>query len=94
VLLAKQIIGVTTGTIGIEGGPTIQLPAEPFEEGAKGAGFEGRLVTCTFTQDFQDTFRLTKKDVAFLELGPSFIGATATVTGTTTGTAEVVAPGS
>jgi hypothetical protein len=94
VLLAKRISGVSNATISIEGGPTIPLPPEPFEAGARGKGFEGRLVTCDFTQEFVDTFTLKKRDVTFLELGPEFIGATATVTGTTTGTAEVTAPGS
>jgi hypothetical protein len=94
VLLAKRISGVTEVTISVEGGPTIVLPPEAFEEGAKGKGFEGRLVSCDFTQEFVDTFTLKQKDVAFLELGDEFIGATATVTGTTTGTAEVTAPGS
>jgi hypothetical protein len=94
VLLAKRISGTSTATISVEGGPTIPLPPDSFEAGARGGGFEGRLVTCEFTQEFQDTFTLGKKDLAFLELGPEFLGATATVTGTTTGTAEVVAPGS
>jgi hypothetical protein len=94
VLLAKRISGVTEVTISVEGGPTIPLPPEPFEAGAKGKGFEGRLTTCTFTQEFVDTFTLKKKDLAFLELGQEFLGATATITGTTTGTADVMAPGS
>ena len=94
VLLAKRISGVSSATISVGGGPTITLPPEPFEAGAKGKGFEGRLVRCEFTQEFQDTFTLAKKDLAFLDLGPEFLGATATVTGNTTGTAEVVAPGS
>jgi hypothetical protein len=93
VLLAKSVSGVSNATISIEGGPTIPLPAESFEEGAKGKGFEERLVTCEFSQEFVDTFTLKKKDLAFLELGDEFLGATATITGTTTGTAEVVAPG-
>jgi hypothetical protein len=93
VLLAKSVSGVSNATISIEGGPTIPLPTESFEEGARGGGFEERLVTCEFTQDFVDTFTLSKKDVGFLELGDEFIGATATITGTTTGIAEVVAPG-
>jgi hypothetical protein len=94
VLLAKRISGISNATISIEGGPTIPLPSQPFEVGARGGGFEGRLVSCDFTHDFVHTFTLKKKDVAFLELGPEFIGATATVTGTTTGTAEVTAPAS
>jgi len=94
VLLAKRLSGTTNATISVEGGPTIPLPPDSFEAGARGGGFEGRLVTCEFTQEFQDTFTLGKKDLAFLELGPEFLGATATVTGTTTGVAEVVAPGS
>jgi hypothetical protein len=94
VLLAKSVSGVSNATISIEGGPTLALPPESFEEGARGQGFEGRLVTCDFTQEFEDTFTLKKKDLAFLELGPEFLGATATISGITTGTAEVVAPGS
>jgi hypothetical protein len=93
VLLAKRISGVTNLTISVNGGPTITPPPEPFEAGAHGTGFEERLVTCEFSQEFTDTFTLKKKDVAFFELGNEFIGATATVTGITTGTAEVVAPG-
>ena len=93
VLLAKRLSGTTAITITVEGGPTISFD-EPFEAGAKGSGFEGRLVDCTFTQQFQDAFTLTKKDVAGLGLSDSFIGANATITGTTTGSAEVVAPGS
>ena len=94
VLLAKRISGTTNATISVEGGPTITLPPDTFEAGAKGKGFEGRLVSCDFTQEFVDTFTVTKRDLAFLGLGNEFIGATATVTGTTTGTAEVTAPGS
>jgi hypothetical protein len=93
VLLAKRVSGVSNFTISVEGGPTITPPPEAFEEGARGGGFEERLVTCEFTQEFVDTFTLKKKDLAFLELGDEFLGATATITGTTTGTAEVVAPG-
>jgi hypothetical protein len=94
VLVAKRVSGINSATISVEGGPTIPLPPEPFEEGSQGTGFEGRLVSCDFTIEFQDTFTLKKRDLAFLELGTEFLGATATVTGTTTGTAEVVAPGS
>jgi hypothetical protein len=93
VLLAKRLSGTTAITISVEGGPTVSFD-EPFEAGAKGSGFEGRLVDCTFTQQFEDQFTLSKKDVADFGLGNQFIGATATVTGTTTGTAQVVAPGS
>jgi hypothetical protein len=93
VLLAKRISGISNATLSVEAGPTIPLPPETFEVGANGGGFEGRLVSCDFTQEFVDTFTLKKKDVAFLELGNEFIGATATVTGSTTGTAEVIAPG-
>jgi hypothetical protein len=72
VLLAKRISGISNATISIEGGPTIPLPPQPFEVGARGGGFEGRLVSCDFTQEFVETFTLKKKDVAFLELGPEF----------------------
>jgi hypothetical protein len=94
VFVAKRITGTNNATITVEGGPTISLPPETFEEGSQGQGFEARLVSCEFTIEFEDTFTLKKRDVAFLGLGPEFIGATATFSGSTTGTAEVIVPGS
>ena len=70
VLLAKRISGTTAITISIQGGPTISFD-EPFEAGAKGKGFEGNLVSCDFTQQFEDQFTLSKKDVADFQLGNS-----------------------
>jgi hypothetical protein len=93
VVVAKRVSGINSATISVEGGPTILLPPEPFEDGSQGTGFEGRLVSCDFTIEFQDTFTLKKRDLAFLELGPEFIGAIATFAGSTTGTAEVIIPG-
>src|SRR5688572_19540591 len=49
VFVAKQISGTATLTFDIEGGPTIGPIVEPFEEGAQGGGFEGRLIECSFT---------------------------------------------
>jgi len=93
VLVAKRISGINSATVSVEGGPTMSFPPESFEEGSQGNGFEGRLVSCDFTIEFQDTFTLKKRDLAFLELGNEFLGATATFTGSTSGTAEVIVPG-
>ena len=93
VLVAKHISATSTDTLTVEGGPTIPLGESSFEGGAKGGGFQDRLISCDFTIESQNTFRLSKRAVAFFELGDEFIGATATISSTLTGTAEVIAPG-
>lgn len=94
VLVAKHISGVSNVTLSIEDGPTIPLEEdEPFDEAVPGQGFEDQLVSCDFTIEFEDTFKLDKRFVAFLELDEEFIGANATITGEATGTAEVMVPG-
>ena len=92
VIIAKSISATGFAEFAVEGGPTFVLPEE-FEEGANGGGFEDRLVSCDFTQTFTDEFTVDKKFAAEFGLDPSFIGATVTITGETTGTARVFFPG-
>ena len=77
----------------MQGGPTINFPVEEFAEGSKGHGFSYRLTSCDFTNTFSDTFTLTAEDVAQFQISDTYIGATATFTGTNSGTAEVLIPG-
>ena len=93
VLVAKHIEGTFTGSLSVQGGPTINFPPEEFDEGSKGRGFRDRLVSCEFIATFTETFTLTAEDVEFFELDESFIGAEATFTGTNSGTAQVIVPG-
>ncbi len=92
VFVGKHFSGTFTGTVEIQGGPTITF-TDSFDEGVPGKGFQDRLITCEFTQTFTETFTLTAEDVAFLEIDESFIGATATFTGTASGTADVLVVG-
>jgi hypothetical protein len=91
-IVAKRVSGTGFAEFVVEGGPTFVLPQD-FEEGSNGKGFEGRLVSCDFTQEFVDEFTVDKKFAAEVGLDPSFIGATVTVTGEISGTAEVMFPG-
>ena len=95
VFVAKHIEGTSTGSLAVEGGPTVNLPPEEFvDHDSKGHGFTDRLTSCEFSATFSFTFTLTAEDVAFFGLDESLIGAEATFTGTTSGTAEVLTPGS
>lgn len=92
-LVIKHFAGEGSITIAVEGGPTVSFP-DAFEDAVPGAGFEDRLVECTGTFTFTETFTLKKRDVGFLGLGDEFIGATATLTGSLDFTAMVIIPGS
>ena len=93
VLVAKHITGTSNATLAVEGGPTIPLEPQQFTEGGNGNGPKRDLVSCDFTIQFEFQFTLKAKDAAAFGLSDSFIGATATITDTTTGTAEVLVPG-
>lgn len=82
-------------TIEVEGGPTIGPFPESFElASAKGGGFANQLVDCTGVYTFEDTFDLTRRDLAFFGLGDEFLGATTTVSGTFDFELGVIVPGS
>lgn len=94
IFVAKHIEGTSTGSLAVVGGPTINFPPEQFvDHDSKGRGFTDRLTSCDFTTTLSFTFTLTAQDVAQFQLSDTYIGATATFTGTTSGTAEVLTPG-
>ena len=93
VVIAKSISGTFEGSLTVTGGPTINFPPETFEVVGKGKGYADRLQACDFTQTFTDQFILDAQAVADFGLGDEFIGATATFTGTSSGTAQVIVPG-
>ncbi len=92
-LVIKHFAGEGTITIEVEDGPTFTFPDE-FEDVVPGQGFVGRLVECTGTFTFEETFTIKKRDAAFLELGDEYIGSTATVSGEIDFTAQVIVQGS
>jgi hypothetical protein len=81
------------------GGETVQVGGS-FGFAKPGDGYQDRLVECSFVESFTDTFRFGKRDVQFLsQVHPEvdwsqFVGETATVSGTASGTAWVLRPGS
>jgi hypothetical protein len=91
-LVIKHFAGMGTITITVEDGPTLSFP-DAFEEVVPGEGFQDRLVECTGTFTFEETFTIRKREAGFLMLGNEFIGSTATVTGVIDFTAMVIVPG-
>lgn len=63
------------------------------EEGAKGKGFESRLVECSFTETFTETFILDAEAAAFFAIPEAYVGTEVTLEGTFDGTAWVIIPG-
>lgn len=103
VIVAKGFDVTFQGSIAIDGGPTINFPAENEVEEPKGKGYEDRLIECDFTETFTETFQITADNIEFFEaflaeLGTpteldAFLGADATFTGNASGTAQVLVPG-
>jgi len=84
-------------TIEIEDGPTFEFEEEE-EDLVPGKGFQGRLIECSFTEEFTEEHTLDEETLPFLEemTGEEldeFLGATVTFSGTFTGTAHVLTPG-
>ncbi len=93
VTVVKRVSATALLTFAVEGGPTLGPIASPFEAGAKGGGFEDKLVACEFTFTFTDTFKANKRFVESFGLDQSLIGATITLTGEVSGTAWILNPG-
>jgi hypothetical protein len=94
VAVVKRLSATVLVTFSVAGGPTLGPFPDPVEEGAKGGGFEDKLVECDFSATFTDTFKASKRFIDFFDLDPSLIGATVTVTGEISGTALLISPGS
>jgi hypothetical protein len=93
VYVAKRFEFDQTITVTTFDGEVFGPFADTFSEGAKGKGFESRLIECTFPNDFSETFTLTEGDVEFFGIPAEYVGTEATFEGTGTGTAWVIAPG-
>jgi len=92
VFVAKRISGDTSGTITTHDGQTFPF-SDSFTEGAKGNGFEDRLIPCSFTDTFMDTFVVDAEAASFLGIPAAYAGTEVTLAGTFNGTAWVLAPG-
>lgn len=92
VLVAVRFTGEADITITVNG-EVVQSFTDQFEAGAKGKGLQGRVQPCVFSEQFEEVFVLDEDAVAELGLDPSFIGQTATLSGTFTGVAWAMTPG-
>ena len=92
VAVAKAFAGSGSFTITV-GGVTYGPFPEQFEEELHGQGLQDKVVACTFTDQFTETFPLDAETAEMFGIAPSLIGQMATVTGTFNGTAWVMFPG-
>jgi hypothetical protein len=66
---------------------------DSFSEGAKGRGFEARLIECTFPIEFTDTFILDAESAEFFGIPEEYIGTEVTIEGSGTATVWIIDPG-
>jgi hypothetical protein len=66
---------------------------DSFSEGAKGKGFEGRLIECTFPEEFTDAFILDPDSAEFFGIPDEYVGTEVTIERSGTGTVWIVDPG-
>ncbi|MGB2695707.1 MAG: hypothetical protein WBD55_11060 [Dehalococcoidia bacterium] len=93
VLVAKRISGDVSSTITTFDGAVFGPIDDSFVEGAKGKGFQGRLVECSFTEAFTETFTLDAETADVFGIPAAYVGTEATFNGTVDGTALVLMPG-
>lgn len=93
VAVGKRFGGDVAFTITTFDGTVFGPVFDSFEEGAKGKGFEDRLVECSFTETFTETFILRAEDAAFFGIPETYVGTEVTLEGTFNGTAWVIIPG-
>jgi len=92
VAVAKAFGGSGSFTVTV-GGVTYGPFPEEFQEELHGQGLQDKVVECTFTDQFTETFPLDAETAEEFGIDPSLIGQTATVTGTFMGTVWVMLPG-
>ena len=93
VAVGKRFEGDVAFTITTSGGTVFGPFFDSFEEGAKGKGFENRLVECSFAETFTDTFILDAGAAEFFGIPAAYVGTEVTLEGTVDGTAWVIIPG-
>ncbi len=94
VAVAKRFGGDVAFTITTFDGTVFGPIFDSFEEGAKGKGFEDRLVECSFSETFTDAFTLDAGAAEFFGIPEAYVGTEVTLEGTFDGTAWVIIPGS
>ncbi len=93
VAVAKRFGGDVAFTITTFDGTVFGPVFDSFEEGAKGHGFEDRLVECSFSETFTETFILDAEAAAFFGIPAGYVGTEVTLEGTFDGTVWVIIPG-
>ena len=93
VAVAKRFSGEVEFTVTTFDDEVFGPFTDSITEGAKGKGFEDRLIECTFTEEFSDTFTLDAGAAEFFGIPESYIGTEVTNEGTFFGTAHVFIPG-
>jgi hypothetical protein len=66
---------------------------DSFSEGAKGKGFEGRLIECSLPGSFAETFILDEGAAEFFGIPAEYVGTEVTFEGNGTGTVWIIDPG-
>ena len=93
VVVGKRFEGDVAFTITTSDGTVFGPVFDSFEEGAKGKGFENRLVECSFSETFTDVFTLDAGAAEFFGIPAAYVGTEVTLEGTVDGTAWVIIPG-
>jgi hypothetical protein len=93
VAVGKRFEGDVAFTITTFNGTVFGPFFDSFEEGAKGKGFQSRLVECSFSETFTDAFTLDAGAAEFFGIPAAYVGTEVTFEGTVDGTAWVIIPG-
>jgi len=93
VIVAKRFGGEAEFTVTTDDGVVWGPFTDSFQEGAKGKGFEGRLVECKFTEQFTDAFPLDAGAAEAWGIPASYIGTNVELEGTFNFVAQVIIPG-
>ena len=93
VIVAKRFSGTSEFTVTTFDGVVFGPISDSFTEGVKGKGFEGRLVECSFTESFTESFTLDAGGAEFFGIPPQYVGTDVTLNGTFSGVASVIIPG-
>ena len=93
VFVLKRISGDVSFTITTFDEEVFGPFSDTFEDAVNGKGFEDRLVPCSFTQTFTETFTLDAGAADFFGIPPTYVGTEVTFEGIVDGTRWVLMPG-
>lgn len=92
VFVSKRFAGEINGTVTTHDSQTFPV-SDSFDEGARGRGFQDRLIDCTFAEMFTETFILTARDAGFFGIPAVYIGTEVTFDATLSATVSVTVVG-